>query len=56
MFPLFCVLGNCLRNPERWFLPRRGFLGSARIAHKVADFGLNVNYYTNLSEQVVKLS
>lgn len=35
---------------------KRTFLESARIAHKVADFGLNVNYNTNLSKQVVKLS
>lgn len=52
---LLC-LRNCLRNPERWFLLRGGLLESARITHKVADFDLNINYDTNLSEKVVKVS
>lgn len=57
VLPLLHTLGNNLRNPEKVkFPPRGGLLGSARVVHRVADFGPNINYDTNLSEKAVKLS
>lgn len=50
----------CLRKlsqkSRKMVSSKKRLSGSARTAHKVADFGLNSNCGTNLSEKVVKLS